>query len=218
MNEKDVQELKSHYKFHKGTTYSIGHEFGKPAGVSLAAESFVEKKRQEAADILPGRRNQEQLGIKNQNKVRNYTIGHDTPSVRGGDNSDAVQKRSNSSYNMALRGQFTDQFKEANTINKGQRNFIDSNKFDYGYDPNGGHRALSYDRTSLNTPSKPQGTLRERMEYKQRGEQQNFKIQPQQRLQNSETKKIGDTLDRFVKNEIDQDFLKRSHLPFAHVR
>lgn len=34
----------------------------------------------------------------------------------------------------------------------------------------------------------------------------------------SETKKIGDTLDRFVKNEIDQDFLKRSHMPFAHIR
>ena len=38
------------------------------------------------------------------------------------------------------------------------------------------------------------------------------------KLQNSEVKRIGDTLDRFVKNEIDQDFLKRSHMPFASVR
>ena len=38
------------------------------------------------------------------------------------------------------------------------------------------------------------------------------------KLQNSEVKRIGDTLDRFVKNEIDQDFLKRSHMPFASIR
>jgi|Transcript_21223 hypothetical protein len=116
------------------------------------------------------------MGIKNQNKVRNYTIGHDTPAVRGGDNSDSVQKRSNSTYNQSLRGQFTSQFLEANAKNKDQRSFIHSNKFDYGYDPNGGHRAISHDRSNLNTPSKASGTQRERMEYKQRDQTQNFKI------------------------------------------
>ena len=180
MNEKDAQLLKNHYKFHKGTTYSIGHEPERRAGVSLAAESFVAKQREEAGDILPGRRNQEQLGIKNQNKVRNYTIGENTPSVRGGDIAGDVQKRSSSTYNQNLRGQFTNQFIDANAKNKEQRNFIHSNKFDYGYDPNGGHRAVSYDRANLSTPGKNMsGVLEERMAYKTRGEQQNFKIQPQ---------------------------------------
>ena len=57
MSQKDAELLKNHYKFHKGTTYSIGHERGRAAGVSLAAESFIEKQREGAADILPGRRN-----------------------------------------------------------------------------------------------------------------------------------------------------------------
>lgn len=57
-----------------------------------------------------------------------------------------------------------------------------------------------------------------RMANKLRDEQCSFKIYPTQKMTNSETKRIGDTLDRFVKNEIDQDFLKRSHLPFANVR
>ena len=84
MNMKDVEQLRNHYKFHKGTTYSIGNERDIAARVTLAQESFVAKQRQEAADILPGRFNQEQMGIKNQNKIKNYSIGHDTPSVRGG--------------------------------------------------------------------------------------------------------------------------------------
>ena len=41
--EKDI--LQNHYKFHKGTTYSIGNEKDRQAGVSNAKESFVPKHR-----------------------------------------------------------------------------------------------------------------------------------------------------------------------------
>lgn len=60
--------------------------------------------------------------------------------------------------------------------------------------------------------------VNERESFKKNDQTQNFKIQPQMKLANSETKRIGDTLERFVKNEIDQDFLKRSHMPFAAIR
>ena len=36
-------------------------------------------------EVLPGRRNQKELGIKNQNLVKNYAIGDNTPAVRGSD-------------------------------------------------------------------------------------------------------------------------------------
>lgn len=62
---REAELLKNHYKFHKGTTYSIGNKRDRAASLSLAQESFVAKQREENADILPGRRNQEQLGIKN---------------------------------------------------------------------------------------------------------------------------------------------------------
>ena len=103
------------------------------------------------------------MGIKNQNKIKNYMIGHDTPAVRGGDLSSNVHSRSNSTYNQALQGQFTNQFVDANAKNKNQRSFVDSNKFDYGYDPNGGHHALSNDRNT-GTPSKtPFSNITERI-------------------------------------------------------
>jgi len=36
MNMKDVEQLRNHYKFHKGTTYSIGNERDRAASVTLA--------------------------------------------------------------------------------------------------------------------------------------------------------------------------------------
>ena len=49
--------------------------------------------------MLPGRRNQGDMGIANPNKVPNYSIGHNSPAVRGTDKVDNVHKRSNSTYN-----------------------------------------------------------------------------------------------------------------------
>ena len=100
----DVEALVNHYKFHKGTTYSIGNERGTGPKASLTQESYVVKQREDNTEVLPGRRNQEQFGIKNQNKIPNYMIGEDTPAVRGGDDSATVHKRSNSMYNQALTG------------------------------------------------------------------------------------------------------------------
>ncbi len=104
------------------------------------------KKRLENGEILPGRRNQAELGIQNQNKVPNIEIGANMPAMRGSDDVSAAQKRSYSTYNQTIRGAVTNQFIEANDKNKNYSNFIRSNKFDYGYDPNGGLRAGSMDK------------------------------------------------------------------------
>jgi len=53
----DAELLKDHYKFHKGTTYSIGNEKDCAASLTLAQETYVAKQREENADVLPGRRN-----------------------------------------------------------------------------------------------------------------------------------------------------------------
>ena len=57
-SEKDDELLRSHYKFHKGTTYSIGNERDRHRSVTLAQESFVAKDRLDKnGEVLPGRRN-----------------------------------------------------------------------------------------------------------------------------------------------------------------
>ena len=110
--------MKNHYKFHKGTTYSIGNQRGDRRSVSLAQESFGDKDRvNKFGEVLPGRRNQGQMGIHNQNIVPNYAIGDNTPAVRGSDQA-ASHGRSNSTYNQTLQGNFTKQFIEANDKNK----------------------------------------------------------------------------------------------------
>ena len=126
--------------------------------------------------------------------------------MRGGEFSSLVQKRSYSTYNQSLRGAFTNQFVDANSTNKNLRKFVDSNKFDLGYDPNGGHRASSIDRKDVNSRSSATGNadlMDKRMKYKLRDEHQNFKAYGVQRQTNSDAKRIGDTLNSFQKNMID---------------
>ena len=105
---KDQDLLKNHYKFHKGTTYSIGNPQGRSSSISNAQESFVPLKSFQGGDTLPGRRNQESMGLHNQNLKPNFAIGADaSPSVRGSDDIKGVQNRSSSTYNQTLQGNFT---------------------------------------------------------------------------------------------------------------
>lgn len=55
------------------------------------------------------------------------------------------------------------------------------------------------------------------VENKYKIEKQNFKVKPDKELHNSATKKIGDRT-HFVANIIDQEDLKRSHIPFASIK
>ena len=118
--------------------------------------------------------------------MKNYAIGDDTPAVRGTEDTSQVHKRSYSTYNQNLRGAFTNQFVDANSQNKNLRKFVDSNKFDYGYDPNGGHRALSIDRAGIGSRNSASGKNNsdltgQRMKFKERDEKQNFKAYGVQR-------------------------------------
>ena len=217
-SQKDQDWLKNNYKFHKSTSYQIGNQPNNPSGNSVAQESFSPKKRFEAGDIVPGRRNQEaSTGLRNQNKGNNINIGGNNMSVRGSDSMGGMNTRSNSMYNSNNRGQQTNQHIEANDRAKNQSNFIRSNKFEYGYDPNGGHRALSIDK--LKEQKNMNGWKPKELDmFKKKSEQSNVYFSPKKNVSNAEGKRIGDTLDRFVKNEIDKNQLTRSHMPFASIK
>ena len=64
-------------------------------------------------------------------------------SLRGMDAAKEVNQRSNSTYNQSTKGKFTYQHWESNNLNKTHNNWILSNKFEYGYDPNGGRKLAS---------------------------------------------------------------------------
>lgn len=109
------------------------------------------------------------------------------------------------------------QYAEAQLKAKEFQQFITSNKFEYGHDPNGGSRAAGKAGSlanSVNYKFDP----KQMQSNKLKAENQNFKIQPNRALQNSETKRIGDKIDSFQKNEIDLNSLKRSHVPFANIK
>ena len=105
-NPLDQELLRNHYKFHKGTSYQIGNDQNsRNQSRTLAQESYVPKQRLEKSDKLPGRRNQEELGIKNPNKASNFAIGgQDKASLDGRSNN---QLHSSSTYNQTNRGSFT---------------------------------------------------------------------------------------------------------------
>ena len=129
--------------------------------------------------------------------------------------------RSNSTYNKTNVGNFTDQFVDSGIKNKNMRSWIDSNKFEYGHDPKGGIKA----GPPLGKVEPPPLDLKilkdrqtEREAFKNMGEKQNYKVHNTQRFLNSHLQKVGDCNDQFQENIIDKDFLRNSHLPFAHVR
>lgn len=142
----DFEQLKSHYKFHKGTTYTIGKMGDKSQdSTSLAKESYGHK-RMQSEGPLPGRYNQEQsTGLRNMNLANNLSLAADVPAVRGTDSK--VQKRSNSTYNQTNKGHYSmPSYYEANALNKINTKFGLSNKFEYGHDPNGGSKSAAVSR------------------------------------------------------------------------
>lgn len=137
-----------------------------------------------------------------------------------------MQQRSNTTYNRTTKGQFSYQFKESNAMNKDQHDFILSNKFEYGYDKNGGRRYASQSTTQkLQFEQSEISKIIEKdvpvnfnqsLINKANDTKANFNIKPEQSLENSASKQIGDHQNSFVKNKIDQNDLRISHLPFKN--
>ena len=99
-----------------------------------------------------------------------------------------------------------------------RHNFQLVNKFHYGYDNKGG--ALANPLRDSDNPSKIKYCLQEsakghvqREEFKEEIERQNFTIQHDKQLDNTETKHIGEHKGKGIDNIIDQEDLKRSHVP-----
>lgn len=92
------------------------------------------------------------------------------------------------------------------------------NKFEYGYDERGGPKAN--EPLDADDPIKIKNCLamsakghQQREEFKENIERQNFTIQHDKELQNTDTKHIGEHKGKGVDNVIDQDDLKASHVP-----
>lgn len=66
-------------------------------------------------------------------------------SLRGDDQNTNVQQRQGTTYFKSTKGEQTHQLKEQNGFNKGLGEFVLSNKFEYGYDTNGGRKFASGD-------------------------------------------------------------------------
>lgn len=58
--------------------------------------------------------------------------------------------------------------------------------------------------------------MREQIKLEYGAEKSNFKIQPEKPFLNSETKQIGEHKGKGIENLIDQEDLKRSHMPFSY--
>jgi len=185
----DPETLKSLYKFHKGTTYSIGAKGATGRNNSSAKDSFLSPNSKQASDKLPGRRNQEfNVNLKN-----NYQIGQNAPQEVPHLATATEYKRMVGKSGGNNPGK---QYAEAQLKAKEFQQFINANKFEYGHDPNGGSRAggkASALANSVNYKFDP----KQMQSNKERAENQNFKIQPNRALQNSETKRIGDKIDSF---------------------
>lgn len=103
-------------------------------------------------------------------------------------------------------------------INDSRKEFQLVNKFEYGYDEQGGARANA--PLDADDPSKIKACLKasakghqQREEFKENIERQNFTIQHDKELSNTDTKYIGTHKGKGIDNIIDQDDLKRSHVP-----
>ena len=126
----------------------------------------------------------------------------------------------NSTYNQTHKPKFDQkEYYDAKVKNKALKQFGDGTNHVLGHDKKkigeGRPDAKALNRAILDFMSK-NGSERE--EYKERGERQNFTIQPQKKLENSPAGRIGDKALSPVKNTIDIDDLKRSHVPFGTIR
>lgn len=162
---------------------------------------------------LPMRCNQEEAtGQANQNLVENYTIGKDVASLRGEDQAATAQQRNHTTYTKNSKGEFTHQYKDQGSFNKGLGDFVLSNKFEYGYDNNGGRKFASTDTIRKQAIEKNEiNNIVENIgqNYKDcvangaNDRKQNFEIKPVKTLMNSTTKSVGDHGNNKIDNVID---------------
>jgi len=108
-------------------------------------------------------------------------------------------------------------------INDSRKEFQLHNKFEYGYDSKGGARANP--PLDADSPTKIKDCLEQsaagrvqREEFKEHIERQNFTIQHDKELANTDTKHIGTHQGQGIDNIIDQEDLKRSHVPIPSTR
>lgn len=104
----------------------------------------------------------------------------------------------------------------SHSINKDRGNYNLSSKFQYGSDAKGGAGAGKVQ----DDPKQYQECIKEsvaghgkREEFKEKIERQNFTIQHDKLLANSDTKYIGSHGGKGIDNIIDIADLKRSHMP-----
>ena len=205
----------------KTTTYSIGMK-----GLDAPNEKFSSNQTYHTANVhkedSPPKydKNSKRADPLNPNRILTVGFGYGN---EGGTKDQQIDFATKSFYGKTHHGPAAPDMNPnmSHFINKERGNFNLSNKFQYGSDANGG-------AVSGNQPdgSKQMGEcIKEsvvghgkREEFKEKIERQNFTIQHDKQLQNSDTKYIGSHGGVGIQNIIDIEDLKRSHLPIKEQK
>lgn len=209
------------HKLMKTTTYSIGKK-----GLDAPNEKFSSNQTYHTADVhvedSPPKfdKNSRRADPANANRV--LTVGFGFGAEKG-TKDQQTDFRTKTFYGTAHGGSAQPDMNPnmSHLINKDRGSFNLSSKFQYGSDANGGAKSGKVP----DDPKQFQECIQQsvaghgkREEFKEKIERQNFTIQHDKQLTNSDTKYIGTHGGKGISNIIDIDDLKRSHLPIKEEK
>ena len=206
------------HKLMKTTTYSIGKKGDDaPNEVNTTNQTHLTQKVHKGEDPPKVDKNSRRCDPANPNRAKAVGFGY---GAEKGTYEHRVVHRSKTLYGDVYNTQKEPHMPPSLTkqINDSRKEFQLVNKFEYGYDEHGGARANP--PLDADSPTKIQACLEQsakgrlqREEFKENIEKQNFTIQHDKELANTDTKYIGTHKGKGIDNIIDQDDLKRSHVP-----
>lgn len=160
----DAEALANLYKFHKGATYSIGNSGTNGVYNSSTKDSYGSPIKT-LDEKLPGRRNQDN----NVNLKKNLQIGISS-AVQPAMSTDTAYKRM---VGSGIASQAGRTYAESKSMAKEYAAFVNSKKFDYGMDPDGGIKGVNKHRPTASVDrlgNTNQYNNSEMQQYKMKGE------------------------------------------------
>jgi hypothetical protein len=208
------------HRLMKTTTYSIGKKGDDaPNEINTTSQTHHTLKVHKGEDPLKVDKNSRRGDPANPNRAKAVGFGY---GAEKGTYEHRVVHRSKTFYGDVFNTQKQPHMPPSLTkqINDSRKEFQLVNKFEYGYDERGGAKANP--PLDADSPTKIQECLdqsakvrQQREEFKENIERQNFTIQHDKELSNTDTKYIGTHQGKGIDNVIDQDDLKRSHVPIG---
>lgn len=206
------------HKLMKTTTYSIGKKGGDaPNEVNTMNQTHHSLKVHKEDDPPKVDKNSRRCDPDNPNRAKAVGFGF---GAEKGTHEHQVVHRNKTFYADVYNTMKQPHMPPSLTkqINDSRKEFQLVNKFEYGYDEKGGAKA--YTPHDAQSPTKIKEchdestkVRQQREEFKENIERQNFTIQHDKELSNTDTKYIGMHQGKGIDNIIDQADLKRSHVP-----